>query len=138
MTVASELASLRTAARNNSFAVSTVSGWRVIMSYYPHVSLPGAPDARGLYLLSAQLFPVGRSSTTEDWEMLGRIAAAGVGRSDLRTEEVTLTPAQQTPPGAPHYFGWLEDGHLSEVQLAALRRAVRGASTAFRSATRRR
>lgn len=62
-----------------------------------------------LWTFSASLHPMGRSSTGEDWECLGRLTAmVGVPDGSLRTSFET------THPNAVHYWTWREDEYGRE------------------------
>jgi hypothetical protein len=55
------------------------------------------------WILSASLHPIGRSSTEEDWEYLGKMVAA------LRVPPGALrTSLETTDPNAVHYWTWSE------------------------------
>lgn len=62
----------------------------------------GAPSGLSrLWILSASLFPAGRSSTEKDWRFLGEmLRALGAPKDSLRT------PLETTPPNAVHFWTW--------------------------------
>lgn len=60
-------------------------------------------ERRGMWIFSARLDPVGRSSKEEDWRFIGRLVAAlGAPENSLKT------PFETTPPNAVHYWMWYE------------------------------
>jgi hypothetical protein len=54
------------------------------------------------WVFSGQLHPLGRSSTKEDWNYLGEVAAS------VGAPEIPTTPIETTHPNAPHYWIWKE------------------------------
>jgi hypothetical protein len=73
--------------------VETVRGWKFVMDREAMGSI-------GTHL-SASLYPMGRSSTEEDWQFLGG-ATAVLGAP----EDALLTPMETTHPNAVYHWHW--------------------------------
>lgn len=63
----------------------------------------------GRWTFSAKLVPPGRSSNEKDWHRLGRVVSlvyAATGHDADAGMPEPLTPLEQTPPNATHYWMW--------------------------------
>lgn len=66
-------------------------------------------QADGNWIFSAKLHPPGRSSTENDWNRVGRTVALvyeATGYDPAAGEPTLLTPLEETPPNATHYWMW--------------------------------
>jgi hypothetical protein len=73
--------------------VIVVFGWQVILSRR-------LADGNVYWNMSAVLWPKGRSSTTHDWDKLGKIARRlGAPKDPIRISD---------DPNAPVHWGWIE------------------------------
>lgn len=68
-----------------------------------HEDVEAFKDAKPRWILSAMLYPRGRSSSEKEWDFLGVMTLA-VGVPDPRT--CALTPIETTHPNAVHYWMW--------------------------------
>lgn len=89
------------------------SGWSFLLSIDLH-------DGLQCCHFSAQLQPVGRSSTDEDWDVLGRFMSRIVSLTGYKGTEPpeALTPVETTHPSRVLHWTWHSDG--SQVSPAAL------------------
>jgi hypothetical protein len=71
-----------------------IGGWYVCLSI---IEWPGGDER---WHLSCQLHPVGRSSTEDDWRLLGRIVEL------LGAPRDPDTPFESTHPNEPHHWDW--------------------------------
>lgn len=92
---------------------ATVKGWSIMLSVYEH-------DDIEHWHFSAMLYPKGRSSTKDDWNMLGYITATlqdltGYPRDAPNIEP--LTPFETTHPNRVHHWVWHSDGSPIDPRL---------------------
>ena len=83
------------AAGIGNLVMQRVGAWRFGLSYEPGL---------GLWMFSAQLFPVGRGSTLHEWSELGKYAALVGVPEGLRELGRTV----ETHPNAVHKWAWIE------------------------------
>lgn len=103
-----------------------IDGWSLVLSCETHGSVEH-------WHLSAKLHPLGRSSTTRDWQKLGElvsevIAVSGAPRPDVHNFAPVL-PIEETHPNAAHHWCWHGDGSdVDEDALVMLREVLRAFS----------
>lgn len=103
-------------------------GWTLILTC--------DPCAHGKrWHFSAKLYPAGRGSDADDWQILGVILAAvslASGHPTQDTPIAPIVPFAEEHPNAAHHFAWHEDGSpvcqasVSAVDLARRVLAERG------------
>ena len=99
--------------RGSAFANKTAKPLTDKMSYEEYVERSEAAGDKlkmmgftdRTWVLSASLWPRGRSSTTRDWDYLGQMLGA-VGVPDPK--RCCLTPIETTHPNDVHYWQWEE------------------------------
>lgn len=102
-----ELSKMRGLAKANvsTLVKREVCGWSFVLDVNGLGRV--APDGSDWWHLSAMLQPAGRSSTGEDWKLLGT-AMARIGVPNPGT--ALVTPFDCTPPNAVHHWSWTDSG----------------------------
>ena len=96
-----QMKALREAAsRSDTPTYIVVLGWSVGLSKnYGGIRGENGEDS---WHFSASLWPRGRSSTVDDWRVLGALA------KEVGAPEQPITPIDSTPPGGIHHWHWFE------------------------------
>ena len=87
-------------AHQGSMSRGVVAGWLVL------VSMVQLSDGGERWHASASLYPMGRSSTEEDWRVLGRIVAASGATGEDAMGQIREQVEWGTAPNAPHHWLW--------------------------------